>query len=245
MYDVRCTLFESRQRQYHPEKRRCVHRTTNIVPLITASCPTFASMLSTLLSWFVEWDRSLFVKLNSEWTNPLFDAVMPWLRHSAIWAPLYLFILFFVVLNFKTRSSWWILFFITTVALTDMTGTYVFKHNFERFRPCSGHDIDLYVRLLLEKCSGGYGFVSNHAANHFGMAAFFYFSFRKIIPHFAWLGFVWAGLIAYAQVYVGVHYPLDVICGALLGIFSGLFTGYIFNKRFGFAIFENQPIVAS
>jgi membrane-associated phospholipid phosphatase len=193
----------------------------------------------------IEWDRDLFIKLNSEWTNPLFDAVLPWLRNSAVWAPLYLFVLFFVVLNFKNRSGWWILLFITTVALTDMTGTYVFKHNFERIRPCYDPDMYMYVRRLLDNCSGGYSFISNHAANHFGMATFFYISFRKIIPKWAWLGFLWAGSIAYAQVYVGVHYPTDVFCGALLGIFSGLFTGYIFNKRFGFAIFDNQPIVSS
>jgi membrane-associated phospholipid phosphatase len=192
-----------------------------------------------------EWDRYVFVKLNSEWTNPFFDAVLPWLRNSSIWAPLYLFILFFVTLNFKNKSGWWIVLFIATVALTDMTGTYVFKHNFERLRPCNDPAMYLYVRRLIGECSGGYSFISNHAANHFGMASFFYTTFRKIIPKWAWLGFGWAGSIAYAQVYVGVHYPLDVFCGALLGILAGIFTGLIFNKRFGFAIFDNQSIASS
>jgi len=106
-------------------------------------------------------------------------------------------------------------------------------------------DMHLVVRRLLNECSGGYSFISNHAANHFGMASFFYITFRKIIPKWAWLGFLWAALIAYSQVYVGVHYPLDVFCGALLGIFSGIITGRVFNKRFGFAIFDKQPIGSS
>jgi len=210
---------------------------------------TFAPMQFTiwLNAWNTvrDWDRSIFIKLNSGWTNPIFDAVLPWLRNSAIWTPLYLFLFFFVVLNFKNKSIWWIVLFVTTIALTDMAGTNLFKHNFNRPRPCADLDMHLYVRLLLDQCSGGKSFISNHAANHFGMATFFYITFRKIIPKWTWLGFVWAGLIAYSQVYVGVHYPLDVFCGALVGMFSGIITGHTFNNRFGFAIFDKQPIGSS
>lgn len=189
-----------------------------------------------------EWDRDLFIKLNSDWTNSFFDLVLPWVRNPSLWVPLYLFLFFFVILNFKIKSGWWVLLFIATVALTDMTGTYLIKHNFERLRPCRNPEMADHIRLLLTECGGGYSFISNHAANHFGMAMFFYISFRKIIPRLAWISFVWAGLIAYAQVYVGLHYPFDVLGGALLGVLVGSFTGYIFNKQFGFAIFDNQPI---
>lgn len=207
----------------------------------------FVAMLLTILlnvwTGLKEWDRDLFIKLNSEWTNSFFDWLLPWLRNSSLWIPLYVFLFFFVALNFKSKSQWWVLLFIATVALTDMTGTYLFKHNFERFRPCRDPEMISYFRLLLKDCGGGYSFISNHAANHFGMATFFYISFRKILPRLAWIAFAWAGLIAYAQVYVGLHYPIDVICGAILGLLVGSFTGYIFNKQFGFAIFDNQPIV--
>ncbi|MEO7923012.1 MAG: phosphatase PAP2 family protein [Chitinophagaceae bacterium] len=191
----------------------------------------------------LEWDQRLFIKVNSDWTNPFFDALMPFLRNSVNWAPLYLFLLVFVLLNFKTRGLWWTVFFLATVAMTDMTGTYVFKHSVERWRPCSDPDFYIHVRLLLDRCGGGYSFVSNHAANHFGMAAFFFVTFRHRFPRWTWIAFAWAGLIAYAQVYVGFHYPSDVICGALLGMAFGISTGSFFNKRFGFAIFEGQPVV--
>lgn len=189
----------------------------------------------------IQWDQSLFEKINGNWANPFFDAVMPFLRNSLSWVPLYIFLLVFVLMNFKVKGIWWAVLFLSTVALTDMTGTYVFKHGFERLRPCNDPDFADHVRLLLKHCAGGYSFTSNHAANHFGMAAFFFVTFRHLLKKWVWVGLVWAAIIAYAQVYVGVHYPLDVICGALLGLAFGITAGTFFNKRFGFAIFDNQP----
>ena len=189
----------------------------------------------------VQWDHCLFKKINSAWSNSFFDAVMPFLRNSFNWAPLYLFLLIFMLLNFKTKGIWWVVLFLSTVALTDMTGTYVFKHGFERLRPCNDPSFSDYVRLLLKDCSGGFSFISNHAANHVGMATFFFITCSHLYKKWAWIGFCWTFAIAYAQVYVGVHYPLDVICGALLGLAFGITTGTFFNKRFGFVIFDNQP----
>lgn len=195
-----------------------------------------------LLERLINWDRRAFEWINSGLANPVFDVVMPFLRNSLHWIPLYLFLLVFVVLNFRIKGLWWVVLFLVTVALTDMIGTYGFKHVFERERPCWDPQLTDHIRLVMKQCSGGYGFVSNHAANHFGMAAFFYMSFRNRFPKWAWIGFAWAGLIAFAQVYIGVHYPLDVITGALLGLLIGLSTGSFFNKRFGIAIFDNQPV---
>jgi membrane-associated phospholipid phosphatase len=204
----------------------------------------FAPMIflaSSIWQKLEEWDQALFIKLNGEWTNAAFDTVMPFFRSSTLWIPLYLFVLVFMLLNFKMKTAWWVVFFISTVALTDMTGTYVFKHNIERWRPCGDPEFSSFVRLMVDHC-GGYGFTSNHAANHFGMATFFFITLRPYIGNIALLAFVWAALIAYAQVYVGLHYPLDVIGGALLGLLAGFVTGTVFNKRFGFAIFENQHV---
>ena len=185
----------------------------------------------------VQWDQSLFISINSEWTNPVFDVVLPIMRNSFIWYPVYLFLLIFVLLNFKARGLWWVVFFLSTLALTDMTGTYVFKHVFERLRPCSDPEFFTHVRLLLKQCAGGYSFTSNHAANHFGMATFFFITFRHLFKIWAWIALCWAAAICYSQVYVGVHYPLDVLAGAMLGLAFGITTGTFFNKRFGIAIF--------
>ncbi|TAL41866.1 MAG: phosphatase PAP2 family protein [Chitinophagaceae bacterium] len=183
------------------------------------------------------WDKWLFVKINSQMTNPFLDNIMPYLRNSFYWAPLYLFLLLFAVLNFKGRGWWWVVLFLCTVSMTDIISSRVFKEVFERLRPCQDPDFYTYVRLLVNRCSAGYSFTSSHAANHFGMATFFFFTARHLIGKWAWLAFFWAAAISYAQIYVGVHYPFDVLGGALLGVVFGLFMGMFFNKRFGFATF--------
>lgn len=187
----------------------------------------------------VSWDRSVFRVINSDWSNSLFDAVLPWLRQAYTWAPLYVFVLVFMIINYRRNSFWWIIFFLVAVAAADLTGTYIFKYNFKRPRPCLDPLLADYIRMRI-KCSFGYSFTSNHAANHFAMATYFFITLRKQLPRWAWMGFPWAFAVIYAQVYVGAHYPLDVICGSLLGIISGLITGYTFNKQFGIAIFGNQ-----
>ena len=200
---------------------------------------------NSLLQKLEQADHWLFIQLNSVYTNSFFDVFLPFMRNASHWAPLYVFVISFALLNFKGKGIWWTVFFLATVALTDMTGTYVFKHEFERLRPCSDPDFFFRVRLLVNQCSGGYSFTSNHAANHFGMATFFFFSFRTVLKKWAWIGFAWAATVAYAQVYVGVHYPLDVLAGSLLGFFFGGITATFFNKRYGFAIFDNQPTLSS
>ncbi len=197
------------------------------------------------LEKLVQWDRWLFIKINSDWTNPVLDNVAPLWRSPLYWAPLYLFLLLFILINFKARGLWWALFYICTVALCDMVGNYVFKHGLERVRPCNDPDFYMHVRLLLDHCGSGYSFVSNHAANHFGMAVFSFVTLRHLIGKWAWLTIAWAASVAYAQVYVGVHYPLDVTGGAMVGFIFGVTTGTLFNKRFRFAIFDNQSIPAS
>ncbi len=189
-------------------------------------------MAGTFWQHIKSWDQWLFKKINGGWSNGLFDGLMPFMRESLNWAPLYIFLLVFMPLNFKKQGWWWVLLFLTTIALTDMTGNYAFKHSFERLRPCNDPDFYMQVRLLADRCGSGYSFTSNHAANHFGMATFFLLTFRRLIGKWAWLGIAWAACIAYAQVYVGVHYPLDVFGGAILGIAAGALTGILFATRF-------------
>lgn len=159
------------------------------------------------------------------------------MRNSFYWAPLYLFMLLFVTINFKGRGWWWVLFFLCTVSLTDMVSSKILKEVFERLRPCQDPDFFQNVRLLVSRCSGEYSFTSSHAANHFGMATFFYISFQKYFKSWALLAFLWAAIIGYAQVYVGVHYPFDVLGGAVVGVLFGLLTGRFFNKKFGIVTF--------
>jgi undecaprenyl-diphosphatase len=179
------------------------------------------------------WDRWLFEKINYDWTNPLFDAVLPYLRDAVFWAPLYIFILAFVGINWGKKGLWWIFAFILAVSVADLVGTRVFKYGFKRLRPCSDPLFSMEVRLLLKRCSGSYSFVSNHAANHFALATFMATTFRGIFKSWTVLAYIWAFSIAYAQVYVGVHYPGDVLGGAMLGVLAGLLSAWLFRKKAG------------
>jgi membrane-associated phospholipid phosphatase len=205
----------------------------------------FCRMDSTVLSasfWdrLDELDKWLFVKLNSQLTSPFLDTVLPFLRDSVFWAPLYMFILGFIFFNFGKKGFFWSIAFLCTIALTDLAGTYLFKQNFQRLRPCQDPLFFSQVRLLLKQCSPSYSFVSNHAANHFGLATFMMLTFRPIFERWSFLIYFWALAIAYAQVYVGVHYPSDVLGGALLGIIMGFVMAFIYHKNLGFFKYDHK-----
>lgn len=189
------------------------------------------------------WDRQLFLLLNTKWTNSFFDFILPYFRDSVFWAPLYIFIFAFIVINYGTKGWWWCLGFLCTVAIADMVGAKIFKEGFDRLRPCQEPDLMMQVRLLLRHCSGSSSFISNHAANHFGIATFVSFTFYATFKKWIYFSYVWAFFIAYAQVYVGVHYPLDVLGGAGVGTGAGLLTAYFFNNKVGsFAIANNLKV---
>ncbi|MBS1760398.1 MAG: phosphatase PAP2 family protein [Bacteroidetes bacterium] len=197
-------------------------------------------LLNTFFHKIEELDRDLFVLINSKGSNSLFDKIMPLLRESVFWIPLYLFLLLFILINFKLKGLWWSLFFVSTVSLADISGKYIFKDRIQRIRPCSDGSFSDKVRLLLDHCPGGYSFVSNHAVNHFAMAVFFFTTLKPIIGKWAYLSIVWATFIVYAQIYVGVHYPSDILVGAAWGSVFGLLSGILFNKHIKFSIFDNQ-----
>ncbi len=178
-------------------------------------------------------DKWLFIQLNSKFTNPLFDFLLPYFRDSVFWAPLYIFILVFIALNYGRQGTWWSLAFLCTVALADIISSRIVKEVFERLRPCQDPDFFQNVRLLLKHCSGSYSFTSSHAANHFGIATFVSITFYPSFKRWIYLSYVWAFFIAYAQIYVGVHYPLDILGGAAIGTLAGILTATVFKNKAG------------
>ncbi|MGN6508244.1 MAG: phosphatase PAP2 family protein [Chitinophaga sp.] len=182
------------------------------------------------MNGLLTWDLRLFFYINSKWTNGFFDFLLPWLREPYVWAPLYLFLLIFVPLNFRWRGFFWLVFFIITFAITDQSSMF-FKNLVGRLRPGNDPLIAPYVRVLVSYYPRSGSFTSSHAANHFGLAMFCFLTLRRHIGKWAWLFFVWAASICYAQVYVGVHYPLDIAGGALLGMLAGLMSGGFFQRR--------------
>ena len=147
---------------------------------------------------------------------------MPLLRNRYFWIPLYFFMAIFFVKNYN-KQGWLILIAMgLTFGLTDYTSSSILKPSFKRLRPCNNPAVKAEVNNLIP-CGTGFSMPSSHAANHFALAFFlisiFYNKWKPILP----LTILWAFSISFAQVYVGVHYPLDVTFG---GIFGGM-IGYV------------------
>jgi undecaprenyl-diphosphatase len=194
--------------------------------LLDASTGSFLSGLKAA-------DQYLFQLVNAAWTNSALDAIYPWWREANTWVPLYLFLILFSLMNFGRKAIPWILFAVLTVVLTDQISSTLIKNWVERLRPCSDPAFADKVRLLLNHCSGGYSFPSSHATNHFGFAMYVFMTLRPVFKKWSWLFFVWAASIAYGQVYVGVHYPADVLFGSGLGLLLGYGTAKTFLRNIG------------
>jgi undecaprenyl-diphosphatase len=181
----------------------------------------------------IDLDKWLFVKINRDSANSIFDAVMPFLRQTYFWFPLYLLILSFVVVNFKDKALSWLLTIGLTTGLCDVISSRFFKPVFARVRPCNDPDLAAQLHMLAGYCGGNGSFTSSHAANHFGMAVFLSMKIKHILGNWRYLFFVWASLVCYAQVYVGVHFPFDVLGGALLGTILGYIAATLWLKKAG------------
>jgi undecaprenyl-diphosphatase len=167
-------------------------------------------MIETIKFAEYEW----FLWLNS-FHSPTFDVIMYWVTYRFTWLPLYLYLVF---LLYKTygRFFWKNLLFVAfSVGLSDRITSGIMKPYFQRFRPC--HDpIIQHIVHVVSDCGGQYGFASSHAANCFALTATFYL--LKINAKLSIFLFFWAIIVSYSRIYVGVHFPTDLLAGALVGI---------------------------
>lgn len=185
------------------------------------------------MNQLITYDQHLFKIINDQWSNVFFDWLMPWLRNSEMWYPLYLFLILFVIVNFKKTGWWWILFAVGTIILCDFVSSKIIKENIIRLRPCNDPDIASWIHVLVGYRPQSSSFTSSHSTNHFGIAMFLYLTLKSHFNTWPALFFFWAFSISFAQVYVGVHYPLDIICGGAIGILIGYLSGKSFNKNYG------------
>ncbi len=163
-------------------------------------------------------DQQLFLFLNSL-NSPFMDQVMYALSGKLIWAPLYIAILVYLGIRYKRRFFLMLLFIILAVALSDQTSVQLFKNTVQRLRPCHEPALEGLVHLVNGECGGKWGFVSSHAANSFNVALISLLFIRKRWYTISII--IWALVVGYSRIYLGVHYPGDVICGSILGAFVG------------------------
>jgi len=165
----------------------------------------------------VELDQNIFLFLNSL-HSPFFDTVMWILSLKTVWIPLYLAIIWMVI-NKYGKGAWTPLLLIPLLVLIDDQGSSFLKNLTERPRPCHEPALAGMVHTVNGYCPGMYGFVSGHAANSFGVAAFTAPLLKK--RWYSWFIFIWAALVSYSRLYLGVHYPGDIIGGVILGLIAG------------------------
>lgn len=182
--------------------------------------------------WIEPVDQWLLHQINVEMSNPILDLFFTFFRETLFWMPLYIFLLVFILQNFGTKGIWWALAVILTAAVSDLISSQVVKQIIWRTRPCQDPFLTGKIYFFVNYCPHGSAFTSSHATSHFAQATFFYLTLHHTSKWWK-LAFVWAFLIAFSQVYVAVHYPFDVICGAILGCIVGWVITILYNRQFG------------
>ena len=169
-------------------------------------------------------DSKLFLYLNNLGTSK-FDIF--WISLSKIEANilmyLFLILLFFYIKKIRPKLIFIFYFFFVIAVMITITdqGANIFKDSFQRLRPCYNESIIDSLRLVKENCGGKYGFFSAHASNSFSLAIFFGLLFINRIRYIIMITIIYASLISYSRIYLGVHYPIDIIFGSFFGIFVG------------------------
>jgi undecaprenyl-diphosphatase len=173
---------------------------------------------------FPAWDSDLFRFIN-EAHQPWLDVPMEIISGKLTWIPLYGLLIYSVFRSYQSASWKAIIYLISTVVFADQFSSSLLKPLFKRLRPCHVEEFQSWIHLPAG-CGGMYGFCSSHAANSFAIAVGYYLLTKN---KFAGLALIlWASLISYSRIYLGAHYPLDVIVGAVVGGIGawGLFIIY-------------------
>ncbi len=183
-----------------------------------------------MLEHLIELDKTIFLYLNNL-GNSSWDAFWMFITNKFSSVPLYAILLFLAFRQLGLKKTGLLLVFIALLILTTDQLANFFKYGVQRLRPCHDLDVNMLMRLVKSHCGGKYGYFSAHSANSFAIAFFFTSLLRTGYKYVGVILFIWAILVAYSRVYIGVHFPLDIVSGA----FIGLFLSWLYFKLFNLA----------
>ncbi|CAN5919365.1 lipid A 4'-phosphatase [soil metagenome] len=183
-----------------------------------------------MIEQLAEWDREWFIFFNS-YHHPFWDTFMTYMSSRIFWVPMYMVILSYLIYFYRRQSILMIGAILVAVSLADLISYRFFKPYFGRLRPCYDESLAEVIHIV-DGCGGRFGFLSSHAATTFAFAA----TLCLLLDRRYWVykGFIllWASVISFSRIYLGVHYPGDVLAGALLGILLGLLATYFYRLAF-------------
>lgn len=178
-----------------------------------------------MLDQLKELDEQLFFLLNGA-GSPYLDEVMYWLSDKYIWFPLYVFLLYYLYRKNGLDFYQPVIAIVLIIIISDQFTSGFMKPFFERYRPCRDSSIQHLV-YMLDHCGGRYGFASSHAANTFGLATFFYLREKSTLSVIL---LFWALMVSYSRIYLGSHYPGDILAGALVGMLAAYLMYRLLSK---------------
>ena len=174
----------------------------------------------------LELDKKIFLELNSNFRHPFADQLMMFLTTTYAWIPLHLFLLYLLIRNYRNQT-WLVLLAVAfTILLADQITSSIMKPFFERLRPSHEPSLAQQIFLVNKYRGGKFGFASSHAANTFGIATLMWLALKMYRP---WIGllFLWALFVGYTRIYLGVHYPGDILVGYLVGFLCALASYFL------------------
>lgn len=172
-------------------------------------------------------DQELFIYLNGLGSET-YDGLWLLITKQINWIPLFVLLLYLIFKKLGTKQTLCLILFVAILLVFTDQITNLFKNGVQRLRPCNNPDINTKIRIVQFRSS--FSFFSGHAANTMAVATFLYQIFKKDFKYF-WLLFLWPLIFAYSRIYLGLHYPLDIICG------------YLFGATLGFLMFKFYRMV--